>query len=135
MQGTNECHHDMDPKYIQCGNGAADLIYRICACFAPGKALITAPAFSEYERAVLAYGGQIVQHPLREESYFDVDDGFLDAITNEVQLVFLCSPNNPTGRLIDRKSVMSQSAARKLVLIWCWTSALLISLPGNPWWM
>ena len=93
-------HHDMDPKYIQCGNGAADLIYRICACFAPGKALITAPAFSEYERAVLAYGGQIVQHPLREESYFDVDDGFLDAITNEVQLVFLCSPNNPTGRLI-----------------------------------
>lgn len=93
-------HHDIDPKYIQCGNGAADIIYRICACFQAKKALITAPAFSEYERAVLAYGGQVVQHPLKEGNNFDVDDGFLDAITEEVQMVFLCTPNNPTGRLI-----------------------------------
>jgi len=34
-----------------CGNGASDLFYTLAAALKPGKALLTAPAFSEYERA------------------------------------------------------------------------------------
>ena len=40
-------------KNILCGNGAADLIYRIVSAVSPCKALLFAPSFSEYEKALL----------------------------------------------------------------------------------
>lgn len=92
--------HGLSPDQVLCGNGAADLIFRLCACIRPQNALVTAPTFSEYERAILAHGGQVRFHFLKEERHFDLDDSILHAITKEVGLVFLCSPNNPTGRLI-----------------------------------
>lgn len=93
-------YHGITPNQVLCGNGAADLIYRICAYFKATKALITAPAFSEYERAVYVYGGQVSECQLREENHFDVDESILEVITPDIHLVFLCTPNNPTGRLI-----------------------------------
>ena len=43
----------------------------------------------------------MTRHPLRRENRFDVDGGLLDVIAPGVELVFLCTPNNPTGRLVD----------------------------------
>ena len=94
-------HHQVPPEQVLCGNGAADLIFRTCACLRPPLALVTAPTFSEYERAVLAYGGQVRPYLLQEDNHFDITEDILSAITKDVRLVFLCSPNNPTGRLID----------------------------------
>ena len=86
---------------ILCGNGAADLIFRICACLRPRRVLVPAPTFSEYGRSAAVFGAEIVEYPLREENGFAVDSGFLAAITPGTDLVFLCNPNNPTGRLCD----------------------------------
>lgn len=94
-------HHQVKPTQLACGNGAADMIFRLCACLKPRIALITAPTFSEYERAVQVHGGQVKQHLLKEEHDFDLGASILHAITPEVDMVFLCSPNNPTGRLIN----------------------------------
>ena len=93
-------HHNITSDQVLCGNGAADLIYRICAYFRSTKALITAPTFSEYERAVYVYGGQVSEYLLKEENHFDVDESIVDTITDDIRLVFLCTPNNPTGRII-----------------------------------
>lgn len=93
-------HHGIAAGQVLCGNGAADLIYRICAHFRPAKALVAAPTFSEYERGVYAYDGHVSEHLLKEDNLFDVDETILAAITADMRLVFLCSPNNPTGRLI-----------------------------------
>jgi threonine-phosphate decarboxylase len=86
---------------ILCGNGAADLIFRICACLRPRRVLIPAPTFSEYGRSASLFGAEINEYPLREGGGFAVDSGFLAAITPGTDLVFLCNPNNPTGRLCD----------------------------------
>ena len=40
-------HHSVPEAQIVCGNGAADLIDRICRALRPKKALLTAPDFSE----------------------------------------------------------------------------------------
>ncbi len=93
--------YGVSPEQVLCGNGAADLIFRIAACFRPKQALVPAPAFSEYERAVLAFGGAVQEYPLLEENGFALTEGFLGAITPDTGMVFLCTPNNPTGRLID----------------------------------
>ena len=92
--------HGLDEPQVLPGNGAADLIFRICACLMPKLALVTAPTFSEYERAVCQYGGQMRYHRLDADRQFDLDERILEAITPDIRLVFLCSPNNPTGRLI-----------------------------------
>lgn len=93
-------HHNITADQVLCGNGASDLIYRICACFRQAKTLVTAPTFSEYKRAVRVYGGYIHEHRLREDECFDVDESILSVITEDVHLIFLCSPGNPTGRII-----------------------------------
>ena len=86
---------------VLCGNGAADLIFRLCACLRPRRVLVPAPTFSEYGRSAALFGAEIAEYPLREENGFAVDSGILAAITPGTDMVFLCNPNNPTGRLCD----------------------------------
>lgn len=87
---------------ILCGSGAADLIYRAAAARRPRRALVTAPAFAEYEAALRAVGCNVERYTLRAEDDFDVDAGFAEAVTADTDIVFLCQPNNPTGRTVPR---------------------------------
>jgi threonine-phosphate decarboxylase len=93
---------DVSEENIICGNGASDLIYRLFAAVKPSLTLLIAPSFSEYQRGAEASGGSIKWHKLSREEGFNINDGFLEAITPDVKLVFLCNPNNPTGRAIKR---------------------------------
>lgn len=93
-------HLGVLPENLLCGNGAADLIFRICACHRPAHALTLAPTFSEYERPVRLFGGQITEYALAENTGYLLDDGLLAALTPGVDILFLCNPNNPTGRLV-----------------------------------
>ncbi len=90
------------PDMLLCGNGADDLIYRMCYALKPRNVLVTAPGFSEYEKASLAAGAQIRYHHLREDEGFILTDAILDDITDDTDIVFVCTPNNPTGRTVDR---------------------------------
>ena len=91
--------HGVAPDMILCGNGAADMIFRVCACLKPKKALTLAPTFSEYERPVKLFGGEMSEYHLKEADGFALTDAILEALTPDVKLFFLCNPNNPTGRL------------------------------------
>ena len=93
--------YGVSEESILCGNGAADLIFRICACLRPRRVLVPAPTFSEYGRSAALFGAEIEEYPLREENGFAVDSGILAAVTPGTDLMFLCNPNNPTGRLCD----------------------------------
>lgn len=85
---------------IVCGNGAADLIYRIAYAFHPQRALIPVPTFSDYECALREIGCQITEYPLDALQNYQMDAGFSDVLSDELDIVFLCTPNNPTGQLI-----------------------------------
>lgn len=89
----------LEPDMALCGGGAADLIFRICACLKPGRALVLAPTFSEYGRSVALFGGETRAYRLDERDSFTLRDDILDALTGDIDMVFLCNPNNPTGRL------------------------------------
>ena len=91
--------HGIAPDAILCGNGAADLIFRLCACVKAKKALTLAPTFSEYERPLKLFGGEVTEYRLKEADGFMLTGDILTAITPEIGLFFLCNPNNPTGRL------------------------------------
>ncbi len=90
----------IDPEVLLWGNGAADLIFRLCFALRPKAALVTAPTFSEYEEALTAVSCAVRRHMLQREDNFDVTESILAAITPDLDLLFLCTPNNPTGRPI-----------------------------------
>ena len=46
-------------EWILCGNGAADIIYRIAYAARPRRALLMAPCFAEYERALRRAGAEV----------------------------------------------------------------------------
>lgn len=85
--------------WILCGNGAADLIFRLALAVRPRRALLPAPTFAEYEAALQTVGCAVQRVFLREENEFAVTEKFIDAVTPETDIVFLCQPNNPTGQV------------------------------------
>lgn len=90
--------HGVEPGMVVCGNGAADLIFGLVLAMKPRRALVTAPAFSEYEQALDTVGCKTDYLYLREEQGFAVQEAeFTAALESGPELVFLCNPNNPTG--------------------------------------
>ena len=110
----------VSPDWVLCGGGAADLIYRAVLAKRPGRALVTAPAFAEYEAALSLVGCGIDRFFLRESEDFMLGESFLEAITPDTDMVFLCQPNNPTGRTIPRTllcAVLERCRAAKALLV------------------
>lgn len=88
-------------EYILCGNGAAELIYAYCEALCPSCAAELAPTFSEYALGLARTGSRILRYRLSQENDFELDEGFLDFLSQtKPKVVFLCNPNNPTGRTI-----------------------------------
>lgn len=60
---------------------------------------ICPPTFGMYEVCAAVQGARVLRVPLNADFALDTD-AILDALTPAVRLVFLCSPNNPTGGLV-----------------------------------
>ncbi|MCM1258686.1 MAG: aminotransferase class I/II-fold pyridoxal phosphate-dependent enzyme [Roseburia sp.] len=83
------------------GNGSADLMFALCQAVKPEKALIPLPSFLEYQRALLAVDCKVMTYKTRKEEGFSLRKDFVDAIGEDMDIVFLCNPNNPTGNVIE----------------------------------
>ena len=88
------------PENIVCGNSAAELVYRVVLGLRPKKALVCAPADSEYKRALLENGCDVSEYMLSQENNFALTTEFADFITRDTDIVIICSPNYPTGELV-----------------------------------
>jgi histidinol-phosphate aminotransferase len=66
----------------------------------PGdEAIICPPTFPVYEWSIKRVGATLVQVPLLADFSLDVA-GVLAAVTPRTRLLYLCSPNNPTGSIV-----------------------------------
>lgn len=81
------------------GNGADDILYRIVYAIKPQRALIIEPTFEEYEKALQTVSCKISHYALPEVYSFEFSDELLNFITNDLDILFLCNPNNPTGTI------------------------------------
>ena len=95
------------PEQVICTGGAAELIYGVCRAVRPRNALLVSPGFAEYEAALQALGDcQISFFPLRAENGFVLSGDFVERLTPGTDCVFLCSPNNPDGRIIPHELLL-----------------------------
>lgn len=107
-------------EQIVFGNGAADLIFALALAKRPKKALLPAPTFAEYEQAVRMAGGQVSYHELSEADGFLLDERIIESITPDVDMLFLCNPNNPTGLPLKKELVfriLERCAACGILLV------------------
>lgn len=126
-------HHGLSPAHFLCGNGAADLIFRLVLALKPKRALIPAPTFGEYEKAVEAVDCDTIRYFLPEQQDFSLEEGFLEEIKPDVQLVFVCNPNNPTG-LVAKRPLMERLLERceQAGAYLCLDECFLDFLPEEP---
>ena len=91
------------PDNIVFGNGASELISLAVNAISPKDALLLAPTFSGYERALKICDCRVHHYYLKEENDFAVCGDILEAVSKiSPDMIFLCNPNNPTGRMIDK---------------------------------
>ena len=100
-----------EKEKIVCGNGADDIIYRLVHALKPKRAVISEPSFSEYEKALSEVNCSIKRYFTAESEDFEVNEKILDLISTDTDIVFLCTPSNPAGRLISAE-VLRRTAER-----------------------
>jgi threonine-phosphate decarboxylase len=89
------------------GNGAVEIIYLITKVIQAERAMVLAPTFSEYEAAIESAGGEIELFKLDREQGFKLDiDRLVKKLKQvDIDLLFLCNPNNPTGDLVEKEKL------------------------------
>lgn len=90
-------------EYLLFGNGASELFMGIVHALRPKKILLPIPSFYGYEYAAKAGESEIVYVSLKEEKDFLPDEDLWNALTEEIDVLFLANPNNPTGQLVSRE--------------------------------
>jgi histidinol-phosphate aminotransferase len=96
------------PDEIFLGNGsdeAIDLLFRIFC--EPGRSdcIICPPTYGMYRVSAQTNDVGIREINLTEEFQLDTDN-ILNAIAESTRLIFVCSPNNPTGNLMNRNDIL-----------------------------
>lgn len=90
------------PDRILVGRGsdeAIDLLVRAFCRAGEDAILISPPTFGMYAVAAAIQSAAVVTAPLAEDFTLDAD-ALLAALTPSVKLVFVCSPNNPSGSVV-----------------------------------
>jgi histidinol-phosphate aminotransferase len=98
----------IDPKQIFLGNGsdeAIDLLIRAFCEPNQDSILITEPTYGMY--SVCAEVNAVNVQPVLLTPDFDIDlDAFPRTFDATTKIIFLCSPNNPTGNLLSRDKIL-----------------------------
>ena len=95
------------PDQLIFGNGSDEILTFITLAYiSPGdEAVMVAPSFSEYDFATRLVGGVPRFVPLTGDNYSYDLEAVLRAVTKKTRLVFICSPNNPTGTIVRKKEL------------------------------
>jgi histidinol-phosphate aminotransferase len=82
---------------------AIDLVVRTFCRAGEDSVLVTSPSFSMYRHYAEVQGAKLIEVETLAEQDFAIDvDAILDACTDSTRLIFICSPNNPTGTVLAR---------------------------------
>lgn len=84
------------------GNGASELFMAVVHALHPGKVVIPVPSFYGYEHAAGAVTEQISYYYMKKENQFLPGEDFFRYLTDDVNMLFLANPNNPTGVRIEK---------------------------------
>jgi len=96
---------------------AIDLLVRAFCSEGRDAIMISPPTFGMYAVAARTQGAAVIEAPLGNGFELDVD-ALLAHVTDNTKLIFVCSPNNPTGALVPLAAIVRLALAlRDRVLV------------------
>lgn len=114
--------YGVDAAKVLVGRGsdeAIDLLVRAFCGAGRDAIVVSPPTFGMYAVAANIQGAAVIAAPLGDDFALDTD-ALLAAVTPAVKLVFVCTPNNPTGNVVDLSTIERIAAAlagRALVVV------------------
>ena len=105
--------YEVPPGRVLVGRGsdeAIDLLVRAFCRAGVDRVVTCPPTFGFYKVAARIQGAGVTEVPLLEAG-FALDQAAVVAAGREAKIVFLCSPNNPTGNLLDENAMLAICAA------------------------
>ena len=86
---------------------AIDLLVRVFCRAGLDNLLITSPTFLMYKHYAEVQGAEVREYVTSRDNDFSIDvDALLECCNESTRLIFICSPNNPTGNLFPRESLL-----------------------------
>jgi L-threonine-O-3-phosphate decarboxylase len=123
------------PAQILAGNGTAELIWLVALAYVrPNDAVLVAgPTFGEYARAARLMGARVEGWTARPETGFAFDAAELGQklAGGAYRLVFICTPNNPTGQVLPLE-ILADWARTHPQTLFVVDEAYLAFVPGAP---
>jgi len=116
--------YEVPQQNVLAGRGSdemIDLLVRVFCRAGQDGVIVCPPTFGMYAVSARIQDAKVVPVPLRAERDFSLDEAaLLDRCTQDIKVVFLCSPNNPTGNLLSEEAVLriaSRLEKRALVIV------------------
>jgi histidinol-phosphate aminotransferase len=113
-----EKYTGLSRQHIVCGMGSDELIDLILRLFLePGDEVINCPpTFGMYPFSTDVCGGKVVDVSRTEN--FDLNiAGVLKALSNRTKVIFVASPNNPTGNITTEQQIKELIETGKIVVV------------------
>jgi len=104
-------------KCVAAGSGSDQIIELLLSTLGGRRATVFSPTFSYFINRCKLHGIKVYQVPLEHD--FTLDKKAFVKTAKRSDLIYICSPNNPTGNQIDRQQMIEvvDSLEDKLVLI------------------
>ncbi|MBW9221086.1 histidinol-phosphate transaminase [Methanothermococcus sp. SCGC AD-155-M21] len=102
------------------GDGADEIIDTMMRTFIEkgDEVIIPIPTFTQYRISALIHGANIKYGKYDKKKDFKLDvDSILNNISERTKIVFLCTPNNPTGNIIDKKDIKKILEATEALVV------------------
>ncbi len=105
LRAAVAAYHAVDVRQVVVDNGATPLIHGIVDALGVKAGRITAPTFAEYEKALQRAGAAV--DIVMADGDLDISLKQLPIDAAQVDIVFICSPNNPTGKMYDLAALIN----------------------------
>ncbi len=96
-------YKNVKSNQVVIGNGSDELIDLLIRCFCEPKQdnlIICEPTFGMFKVYAQLNNIEVLNAPLVKESFLFDEQLILKTVTTNTKLIFICSPNNPTGTSI-----------------------------------
>lgn len=107
--------YGLSPENVAVGNGGDELIGHLVRLFRGNHVVVTPPTFGMYTFYARLNGFPLVEVPLRED--FTLDGGAVAERSKNAKVIFIASPNNPTGNLQPEEEIIEVLETGKPVVL------------------
>ncbi|SHJ82287.1 histidinol-phosphate aminotransferase [Alicyclobacillus tolerans] len=115
-------YHGCEKDAVLVGNGSDEIIRLLSETFLSpdDEVIVTFPSFSQYRAGALLMGAKVVTVPLEAESFRFDPERLLEAVNPRTKLLYVCSPNNPSGTVLEKNQLeeLVKRLPPQVIVIW-----------------